>query len=137
MRLRRAASRAVEHIPTPGHLETCHTCQDRALEHCARGDHRRCHLDPMLECEVSARWLEPVRAAARAALAEHGQPGVAVVSRPAGLDGEPTVHGVAEPGAALRRMFWNAKRRLGLETELALHGRLFAVHPEDDLLPLR
>ena len=133
-----ATPRHREHPGTPAHLATCETCQHLLLFHCEGEDHRRCHLHPALDCEVSARWLEPVREAARAALREHGDPAaVAVVSRPLDEDGEPEVHGVAEAGQRVRRLFWDAKRRLGLETDLALHGRLFAVHPDDDLMPLR
>lgn len=128
-----------EHPATPEHVDACAFCQDIGLWHCTHGDHRHCHLDPMLECEVTARWHEPILSAARAALSGHDGPSdAAVVSRPAGLDGEPTVHGVgvfsSEP---LRRIFWNAKRRLGLDTELALHGRLLYVLPDDDALPFR
>lgn len=105
---RKATREDPDHPGTPGHLATCEPCQDTLLYYCAQGDHRLCHLDPVLECEVSERWLEPVREGARAALAKRGQPGlVAVVSRPAGVgEREPTVHGVARRGAAVRRVFW-------------------------------
>lgn len=126
-----------DHPQTPGHLATCDLCQCTLLAAHNGGDHRRCHLDSWLECEVSARWLEPVREAARAALAGHPSATVAVVSRGVGVEEEPTVHGVGSPGADVRRVFWDAKRRLGLPTDLALHGVLFYVHPDDEHLPLR
>ena len=68
-----------DHPHDPAHVVPCAFCRTGLRVHHEMRDHRRCHLYPALRCRVSRRWLEPVREAARAAIAEHGVPGAVAV----------------------------------------------------------
>lgn len=127
-----------DHPKTAAHVRACRPCRGTLRSRCERRDHRRCHMHPTLRCKVSARWLEPVVAAAREAVAASGEREAwVVVSIPAGLEGEPTVHGVTTERREFRRLYTNASARLGVRG-LASHGRVFMVNLwEQPEMPLR